>query len=1138
MKGSAPTAGLRGRIVPPTPPAPVPEPRPVSRPRQTPPVEDRSRLTRAPGVPQPAPETAAAAGGVALAEPAEQEVTSNEDVVRSTGSMAIATLISRITGFLRNAMIGASLGPAVASAFNTANTLPNLITEIVLGAVLTSLVVPVLVRAENEDADRGAAFIRRLFTLSMTLLIIVTAVALLTAPLLTRMMLGTDGQVNVIQSTSFAFLLLPQILFYGIFSLFMAVLNTKGIFKPGAWAPVANNLVSIAVLSLYLLLPGGLNPAAPSGITDPHVLLLGLGTTLGVVVQALIMLVPLRRAGIDLRPLWGIDDRLKQFGGMALAILVYVGISQAGYIVTTNIAAGADAAAPIIYSQAWLLLQVPYGIIGVTLLTAIMPRLSRNAAAGDDKAVVGDLTMATKLTFIALIPVVVFFTAFGPDIAVALFHYGNFDLESSSLLGLTLSFSAFTLIPYALVLLHLRVFYAREEAWTPTFIIAGITATKIVLSLASPLVAASPSRVVVLLGAANGFGFVAGAFIGAFLLRRKLGSLGFRDIMRTTAWATAASIIGVGVALVVHFLLDLVFPELPSPMGSILAAVKVGIAGIIFLVVTGVTLSFSRLPEVQNLGVVLQRVPGLRRFIRPDTSRQIEVEEPTVQEISTQLQSMDTFNASPVPPPMSAGVVRGPRLVPGAPVSDGRFRLLADHGSVPGARFWQARERSSGRTVGLVFVDTTGSAPMAPATPAAAAGAAAEVVRRTRKLGRLEHPAISGILEVDAYRAGCLVVTEWVQGTSLKAVAEQGADPRAAAYAISGLADAAADARDSATPLGLDNHARIRINTDGEAVLAFPAVLTDASYAADLASIGAAFNVLIEDESAPAEIRELRDEIRQSAALAKRREKGEEEAGEELIPLTPAECSRRLRHLGLGSGAEDSGEGEGPDTGTTPIVVTREPAPQPKDRPGFGSRSYSRRMLATIAVLVILLVTIGAALIAFIASFIGGDSEQSPISPESIQGSQTSTAPRVMPVIQPLNDARGWPGSLPGNLARIIDRDEGTTWRYAGNFEDVGIALELENLAGIQQLSIRMSEGGAQLSVHALPAGTDAGAVTSLTETREIAADTLSEGLNTLVVESTTEVASDRLILWFDQLPAGQDELGIAEVEVIGQTLE
>ena len=167
----------------------------------------------------------------------------------------------------------------------------------------------------------------------------------------------------------------------------------------------------------------------------------------------------LRRAKVNLKPLWGVDARLKQFGGMAAAIIVYVAISQLGYVITTRIGALADAQAPIIYQQAWLLIQVPYGVIGVTLLTAIMPRLSRNAADGDDKAVVRDLTVATKLTFIALIPIVVFFTAFGTPIAQGLFQYGLFGEESAVLLGWTLSFSAFTLIPYALVLLHLSLIH-------------------------------------------------------------------------------------------------------------------------------------------------------------------------------------------------------------------------------------------------------------------------------------------------------------------------------------------------------------------------------------------------------------------------------------------------------------------------------------------------------------------------------------------------------------------------------------------------------------------------------------------------------------------------------------------------------
>ena len=848
--------GLRRRIVTPAPPAPVPAPREPKPARDTADggAPDKSLLTTSPkGETIAPPQTA---DSVAVGEP--QAAEGGEKVVRATGSMAIATLISRVTGFIRTVLIGAALGEVVAASFNTANTLPNLITEIVLGSVLTALVVPVLVRAEKEDADHGAAFIRRLFTLTLTLMTVVTLVAVATAPLLTRMMMDEDSKGNLVQTTSFAYLVLPQIFFYGMFSLFMAILNTKEHFRPGAWAPVANNVVSIAVLVAYMALPGQLNPVAPTSISNPHVLLLGLGTTAGVVVQCLIMLPALRKLGIDLRPLWGIDERLKQFGGMALAIVTYVAISQLGYIITTRIAFNADAAAQFIYQQHWMLLQMPYGIIGVTLLTAIMPRMSRNAADGDDEAVVADLTMGTKLTFIALIPIIIFMTALGPDIARALFAYGSFSPEAANTLGLTISASSFTLIPYALVMLHLRVFYAREEAWTPTFIIAGITGTKVLLSALAPYIAREPSHVVVLLGAANGFGFVAGALIGALLLRRKLGTLRARDVLRTSAWAAGAAVVGVAVVFGTRWLVrDVAGLHLPQALGRLIGApslgnlIEVALLGILFLVVTGLVLSRSKLPEVQNLGRALQRIPGMSRFIRPDEDRALEVGEVDLRDVSNQFLASDTFNASPVPPPMSAGVVRGPRRVPGAGVSYGRVRLIRDPGAATGARFWQAREVATGRDVALTFVDTTGSAPMAPATPREAALEAAGVARRTRKLAKLGLPAVAENIEILSYRSGALVVADWVEGSSVKAVAESGQTlhTEAVANALAPLAGAMAAAHEADVPLGLANRQQLRIDTEGHVRLAFPAVLPDASPATDADSFASALALLTSNVS-------------------------------------------------------------------------------------------------------------------------------------------------------------------------------------------------------------------------------------------------------------------------------------------------
>ncbi|AFH91893.2 murein biosynthesis protein MurJ [Corynebacterium pseudotuberculosis] len=1090
-ESTPPNKGTRYRIVPPAAPAPVPEARPRHASSSVHPSEDRSKLDKDPArhsvaespcennagtatLSTPAGSSTAASGEASASVKQEAQAasvvtldreqsahtaadststtsaspahgdsntanTSDNDVVRSTGSMAIATLFSRITGFLRTVLISTSLGGAIASAFNTANTLPNLITEIVLGAVLTSLVVPVLIRAEKEDPDRGAAFIRRLFTLAAVLLGVVTVGAIITAPLLSRIMLGTDGKVNIVQATSFAYILLPQIFFYGMFSLLMAVLNTKQIFKPGAWAPVANNVITIAVLVLYMLLPNELDPTAPSSVTDPHILLLGVGTTLGVVVQALIMIPPIRKAGISLKPLWGIDARLKQFGGMATAIIVYVAISQVGYMLTTRIASFSDEGAPNIYQQHWLLLQVPYGIIGVTLLTAIMPRLSRNAADGDDKAVVRDLIVGSKLTYIALIPIVIFFTAYGERIGLGLFAYRRFDAESATILGWTLSFSAFTLLPYALVLLHLRVFYAREEAWTPTFIIAGITGTKIVLSVIAPYAATDSSRVVILLGAANGFGFVAGAIIGAMLLRRKLGNLGGREVLKTSTWAFIASGVGILVALTLSYILDQFMGGFFSALGNFGLLVHLSIVGIVFLLCTGIVLSRSGLEEVVNLGYALQRIPGMRRIIHmrvPQTDAMV----PTRQAIANEVMAFDdTFNATPIPAPMSAGIVRGPRLVPGAQVSDGRFRLLADHGSVSTARFWQAREKATGREVALIFVDTSGKAPQAPATPAAAAGEAAEVSRRTRALANLNHPAIAPNIEVLSYRNGCLMVADWVAGSSLASVANTPVNPYAAAYAFEPISQAAQFALAAHTPLGIDNHARIRINTDGMAILAFPAVLSDSSYERDMRSIRTALGTLIQVDTAPQEITDL-------------------------LRVDATELPHAIADL------PDS-----PSVAEDHLVIKEEATPKPSNTPGFGSAGFSNISRAIIAIAVAVIVVSVALITGYITSLFGSSHGQTPLNSDPIVHSRPSDASEVPSIVAPIKSATAWSpsGTTPNrestSTAQLaIDPDKSSAWSTGPLAKGQGAGLLITLAQPHQASSVVVESNGipAKVSVY------------------------------------------------------------------------
>lgn len=467
-------------------------------------------------------------------------------MVSRSWAIAFATLVSRLTGFARIVLLAAILGAALSSAFSVANQLPNLVAALVLEATFTAIFVPVLARAEQSDPDGGAAFVRRLVTVTTALLVVATALSVAAAPLLVRLMLGRIPQVNEPLTTAFAYLLLPQVLAYGLTSVFMAILNTRNVFGPTAWAPVVNNVVALVTLGVYVAVPGELS-VDPVRMGNAKLLVLGIGTTLGVFAQVVVLLVALRRERVSLRPLWGIDARLKRFGAMAAAMVLYVLISQLGLVVGNEIASTAAASGPAIYNYTWLVLMLPYGMIGVTVLTVVMPRLSRNAAADDVKAVLGDLSLATRLTLVTLIPIVALMTVGGPAIGSALFAYGRFGQVDAAYLGAAIALSAFTLIPYGLVLLQLRVFYARQQPWTPIVVIVVITAVKIAGSLLVPHLTGDPKLVAGLLGLANGLGFLAGAVAGYLLLRLALlprgGHLVDASTVRTILVTTAASLL-------------------------------------------------------------------------------------------------------------------------------------------------------------------------------------------------------------------------------------------------------------------------------------------------------------------------------------------------------------------------------------------------------------------------------------------------------------------------------------------------------------------------------------------------------------------------------------------------------------------
>ncbi|OBB93343.1 murein biosynthesis integral membrane protein MurJ [Mycobacterium sp. 852002-40037_SCH5390672] len=537
---------------------------------------------------------------------------SDAALVSRSWAMAFATLISRLTGFARVVLLAAILGAALSSAFSVANQLPNLVAALVLEATFTAIFVPVLARAEQSDPDGGAAFVRRLVTLTTALLILATALSVVAAPLLVRLMLGRDPQVNEPLTVAFAYLLLPQVLAYGLTSVFMAILNTRNVFGPTAWAPVVNNVVALITLAVYALVPGELS-VDPVRMGNAKLLVLAVGTTLGVFAQTGLLLVALQRRRVDLRPLWGIDQRLKRFGTMAAAMVLYVLISQLGLVVGNQIASTAAASGPAIYNYTWLVLMLPFGMIGVTVLTVVMPRLSRNAAADDTKAVLGDLSLATRLTLITLIPIVALMTVGGPAMGSALFAYGHFGGVDAGYLGAAITLSAFTLIPYGLVLLQLRVFYAREQPWTPIVIILVITAVKILGSVLAPHLTDDPKLVAGFLGLANGVGFLAGAVIGYVLLRRTLLPTGGHLIgvgeVRTILVTLTASMLAGLIAHVVDRLLGL--DQLTAHGGGAGSLLRLFVLALIMLPIIAAVMLRAQVPEARAaLDALRYRITG------------------------------------------------------------------------------------------------------------------------------------------------------------------------------------------------------------------------------------------------------------------------------------------------------------------------------------------------------------------------------------------------------------------------------------------------------------------------------------------------------------------------------------------------
>ncbi|MFF7179872.1 murein biosynthesis integral membrane protein MurJ [Streptomyces sp. NPDC008121] len=567
------------------------------------------RDQQAPGqVPPPAPEPRP------MPAPAPKKSGRASGLLKSSAVMAAGTLVSRLTGFVRSLVITGALGAALlGDTFTIAYTLPTMIYILTVGGGLNSVFVPQLVRAMKNDEDGGEAYANRLLTLVMVALGAIVALAVFAAPLLIRLMSNTiadDAAANSVAVT-FARYCLPTIFFMGVHVVMGQILNARGKFGAMMWTPVLNNIVMIVTFGLFIWVYGTSAESQMGVQTIPEdgIRLLGIGTLLGLAVQALAMIPYLRETGFRFRPRFdwkghGLGKTVK----LAKWTVLFVLANQAGVLVVTQLAtaageaSGKSGAGFLAYSNAQLIWGMPQAIITVSVMAALLPRISRAAHDDDPGAVRDDISQGLRNSAVAIVPVSFAFLALGVPMCTLL--YASSGVQAAQSMGFILMAFGLGLIPYSVQYVVLRGFYAYEDTRTPFYNTVIVAAVNAAASAACYFVLPAQWAVVGM-AASYGLAYAVGVGVAWRRLRNRLGGdLDGAHVMRTYARLCLASLPAAIVAGAVGFGLLKVLGE--DALGS-LAALVVG--GVVLLGVFFVAAKRMRIAELNSMvGMVRGRL--------------------------------------------------------------------------------------------------------------------------------------------------------------------------------------------------------------------------------------------------------------------------------------------------------------------------------------------------------------------------------------------------------------------------------------------------------------------------------------------------------------------------------------------------
>lgn len=538
-------------------------------------------------------------------------------VARSSLLMASGTVLSRILGFVRAVILAAAIGVTTdaADAFGVANQLPNSVYAIIAGGVLNAVLVPQIVKARS-NTDGGKGYVDRLLTFIIVIFFVTTVLATVAAPFLVSIYTTGWSPEQLALATAFAYWCLPQLFFYGLYSLLGEVLNARSAFGPFMWAPVLNNIVALIGLVAFVLVFG----ADPTGIraveswgADKIAVLAGTATA-GVAAQALILFASWKRIGMSLK----LNFKWRGFGlrpalKAASWSLGMVIVTQIGGLVQTVVASGAVAARannPAVASIAamaiaWLIFMVPHSVASVSIATAYFTKMSTHVQAGNIEAMKADL--AAGLRSISLISVFASVALSVLAYPIARVFVGEF--AATVALGNVVIALMVGLVPFSFVFMMQRAFFALEDTKTP-FKFTVIQISLHIIGAITIWQTLAAEWLVVGLAALTSITVTIQALVAYSMLKNRVGSLAKHKIGSVSINFLAAGLLSGGAGIAVISLLGGITEGsfvVDTIISSLLTMVLTGFA---MMAVYAIALRLLRVSEIDTV------ISGLRGILR------------------------------------------------------------------------------------------------------------------------------------------------------------------------------------------------------------------------------------------------------------------------------------------------------------------------------------------------------------------------------------------------------------------------------------------------------------------------------------------------------------------------------------------